>query len=120
MNQVTQAAFHAAPDVDLEAAPTEARARTTGATASDISLTLHRDLVGIERDWRAFEDEADCTVFQTFDWLATWQLHIGGRSGVTPAIVVGRQDGRILFMLPFALEAGAVRRVTWLGSYLCN
>ena len=39
-----------------------------------------------------------------------------------PAIVIGRHEGAILFLLPFALEAvrGLVRKVTWLGSYLCN
>ena len=30
-------------------------------------------------------------------------------------------QGAILFLLPFALEAdGFVRKITWLGSYLCN
>ena len=42
-------------------------------------------------------------------------------SGVKPAIVIGRHGGAILFLLPFALEAnGFVRKITWLGSCLCN
>ena len=87
----------------------------------DIFLSLHDDLTEIEREWRAFEERADCTVFQTFDWLATWQRNIGAREGVTPAIVIGRHEGEILFILPFVVEAGGfARRVTWLGSYLCN
>ena len=35
--------------------------------------------------------------------------------------MIGRHEGAILFLLPFALEGDAgLRKVTWLGSYLCN
>ena len=87
-----------------------------------IRITLHEDLVGIEHDWRAFEQHADCTVFQCFDWLAAWQRHIGSRRGVRPAIVVGRDDGgAMLFLLPLAIErAGFACCLTWLGSDLCD
>ena len=67
------------------------------------------------------KSSADCTVFQTFDWLSTWFRNIGVHEGVKPAIVIGRHEGAILFLLPFALEAnGFVRKITWLGSYLSN
>jgi CelD/BcsL family acetyltransferase involved in cellulose biosynthesis len=98
-------------------------ARETAAVAppADIRLSLHDDLAAVEPEWRAFEARADCTVFQTFDWLATWHRHIGTCSGVRPTIVIGRHDGDILFILPLGLEKGGfTRRVTWLGSYLCN
>jgi CelD/BcsL family acetyltransferase involved in cellulose biosynthesis len=86
-----------------------------------VELSLHHDLASIESDWRAFETSADCTVFQTFDWLSTWFRNIGAREGVKPAVVIGRHAGSILFLLPFALETkGFVRKITWLGSYLCN
>ena len=69
-----------------------------------IRIAVYEDLAAIERDWRAFEQIADGTVFQTFDWLSTWQRHIGARNGVRPAIVVGRDaSGAILFLLPLAV-----------------
>jgi CelD/BcsL family acetyltransferase involved in cellulose biosynthesis len=38
-----------------------------------------------------------------------------------PAIVIGRHEGTILFLMPFALEHSAgLRKITWLGSFLCN
>jgi CelD/BcsL family acetyltransferase involved in cellulose biosynthesis len=79
-------------------------------------------LSAIEQDWRAFEPHADCTVFQNFDWLATWQRLIGVRNGVRPAIVVGHDGtGTILFLLPLAVRsAGFARELTWLGSELCD
>jgi CelD/BcsL family acetyltransferase involved in cellulose biosynthesis len=86
-----------------------------------IELSLHDDLASIESDWRSFEEHADCTAFQTFDWLSTWFRNIGVREGVQPAVVIGRHEGTILFLLPFALEVNSLdRKVTWLGSYLCN
>ena len=84
-------------------------------------MSLHHDLDSIENDWRAFEDSADCTVFQTFDWLSAWFRNIGVHEGVKPAVVIGRHGGAILFLLPFALETnGFVRKITWLGSGLNN
>lgn len=99
----------------------DVRAASVSGSRTGIRLSLYDDLAAIEQDWRTFEEGADCTVFQTFDWLSTWQRNIGARQGVTPAIVVGRLGDEVLFMFPFGLEAGgALRRVTWLGSYLCN
>src|SRR5450631_515958 len=98
-----------------------AQARTPAALG-DIRIAVYEDLSAIERDWRAFEPHADCTVFQNYDWLATWQRLIGVRNGVRPAIVVGRDGtGTILFLLPLAVSsAGLARELTWLGSELCD
>jgi CelD/BcsL family acetyltransferase involved in cellulose biosynthesis len=84
-----------------------------------IDLSLHDDLASIEKEWRAFEERADCTVFQSFDWLSTWLGHLGCREGVKPVIVIGRHQGAILFVMPFALDATG-RTLGWLGSSLCN
>jgi CelD/BcsL family acetyltransferase involved in cellulose biosynthesis len=93
---------------------------STGATESPILLSIHHALGAVEQEWRAFEVSAHCTAFQAFDWLAAWQRHIGTRGGVTPAIVIGRSGARVLFLMPLAVEPGLVRRLTWLGSELCD
>jgi CelD/BcsL family acetyltransferase involved in cellulose biosynthesis len=92
------------------------------AVPADIRITVYEDLTAIERDWRAFEPHADGTVFQSFDWLATWQRLIGARNSVRPAIVVGRDvSGSILFLLPLAVRAaGLAREFAWLGTDLCD
>ncbi len=89
---------------------------------SGITLTVHDDLDEIGAQWKRFEQQADHTVFQSFQWLVHWQRHIGMRRGTIPAIVVGRTaDEEILFILQLAVETqGAVRRLTWLGSQLCD
>jgi CelD/BcsL family acetyltransferase involved in cellulose biosynthesis len=91
-------------------------------TRSDIALTIHGDLTAIEQQWKTFQQHADCTAFQTFEWLSAWQSHIGRRSKTLPAIVLGRtRDGELLFILQLAIETtGLVRRLTWLGSELCD
>lgn len=109
--------FAVAPPA-AERAPAQAPAAALG----DVRIDVYEDLAAIERDWRAFEPQADCTVFQSFDWLAAWQRHIGVLNGVTPAIVVGRDGaGAIQILLPLAVRnAGIVRELTWLGSELCD
>jgi len=88
----------------------------------DIYLRVHDDLDEVCREWRSFEQHADHTVFQSIDWLANWQRHIGALQKLVPAIVIGREaDGEILFILPLAVEAlGPIQRLTWLGSRLCD
>ncbi len=119
MTQATQAAFDRHVDADVSKRAGAIARSVTGLPAG-ILLSYHDDLSGIEQDWRGFEQRADCTAFQTFDWLSTWQRHIGAREGVKPAIVVGRQDGAVLFILPLALVPGRLRRVTWFGDFLSN
>jgi CelD/BcsL family acetyltransferase involved in cellulose biosynthesis len=104
------------------AAADYARARSQQALLGEISLTVYEDMPAIEREWREFEQRADCTVFQTFDWLASWQRHIGARSGAQPAIVVARAAaGTILLIVPLSIRsAGFARELTWLGADLCD
>src|ERR1700759_4359736 len=118
----TQAALERRIDV-LDAQPEHRRdtpaAAAHGSAPLPVDLSLHDDLASIENDWRAFEERADCTVFQTFDWLSTWHRHIGVREGGKPVVVIGRHQGAILFVMPFAFDAGA-RKIEWLGTSLCN
>jgi CelD/BcsL family acetyltransferase involved in cellulose biosynthesis len=85
-------------------------------------LFVSHDIFELEVEWRRFEQTADCTVFQSFDWLATWQKHVGACTGTTPAIVVGRDAANeILFILPLATRrAGLLTHLTFLGRDLCD
>ena len=89
---------------------------------SGIHLEIHGELNDVEQEWKEFEQHADRTVFQSFDWLAAWQRHIGTRRGAVPAIVFGRDgDGQLLFILQLAIERRRLaRQLTWLGSELCD
>ena len=122
MGQATQAAFDARIGLDLGQASGNARALPANVAGAGIRLSIHEDLAAIEQDWRAFEQHADCTAFQSFEWLSMWQRHIGARSGVMPAVVCGRDAaGVLVFVFPLAVEPrGALRQLTWLGSRLCD
>lgn len=86
-----------------------------------IDIAIYYQLDAVEAEWRAFEQDADCTVFQTFDWIAAWCRHIGPLLRTQPAIVIGRDmAGTPLFILPLAVTPGTIRRLTWLASDLCD
>src|SRR5262245_46670277 len=85
-----------------------------------IDIAIYHRLEDVEPVWRQFEQSADCTAFQSFDWLAAWCRHIGSLSRAQPAIVVGLHANETLFIFPLAVTPGAVRRLTWLGSDLCD
>ena len=115
-------AFKEATAPQAADAAVAARELRRGRLPTQVRLSIYRELSVIEHDWRRFQEVADCTVFQTFDWLATWQKHIGLRRGVKPVIVVGRfADGGIAFLLPFCLDRHrGQRRLRWLGQDLCD
>jgi CelD/BcsL family acetyltransferase involved in cellulose biosynthesis len=120
MAQMKHAVFDARIDAKLPDLKGDIDISAIGLLA-DIRLSLHFDLLEVESDWRDFEKEADCTAFQNFDWLSIWYRHIGTRERVKPAIVVGRHNGSIIFILPLAFTARTgLRRVAWLGGSLCN
>jgi CelD/BcsL family acetyltransferase involved in cellulose biosynthesis len=86
--------------------------------AEPVHLCVYGSLAELEPVWRDFESFADATVFQSFDWLASWSRHIGRLKNTRPALVIGRRaDGELLFLLPFGVEPhGPVSVLTWLGS----
>ena len=89
---------------------------------SDLSTHIFSELSAVESEWRQFERTASCTAFQTFDWLAAWQKHIGERRGVHPVVAVGFfADGETAFILPLCVMHGhLVGRLCWLGQDLCD
>jgi CelD/BcsL family acetyltransferase involved in cellulose biosynthesis len=91
------------------------------AEPAPISLSVHHDFAAVEQDWRRFEATADCTPFQTFDWLFAWQRHVGTAKGVTPAIVIARRGDQVLLLLPLGIARhGFARILTFLGDVLCD
>jgi len=74
---------NAAPATDVALPACAALSASRRDAPRDLSLRIHGDLIAVEAEWRGFEQVADCTVFQTFDWLAAWHRHIGLRAKST-------------------------------------
>ena len=116
-----RASFDIAADLPSTISPPLAALEPSDTSAS-VTLELREDLTSLEPEWTAFQRTAACTVFQTFEWLAKWQQHVGTLRGTRPAIMLGRDaHGVLLLILPLAVEKrGPTRRLTWLGSDLCD
>jgi CelD/BcsL family acetyltransferase involved in cellulose biosynthesis len=106
----------------FEAGSDAAACRTDAASdaAAKLEFTLYGRLEPIESEWRRFERHADCTPFQTFDWLSTWQRHIGRRAHVQPVIALASfADGSTACILPLGIDCcRGARRLCWLGQDL--
>jgi CelD/BcsL family acetyltransferase involved in cellulose biosynthesis len=122
MAQLVHARLNTAVEAVRPQATGGAGDRAANVLPGHVRLTVYEDLSAIEQPWRDFEKVADGTVFQSFEWLACWQHHIGVRAGVRPAIVVGHDAaGDILFLLPLSVRpTRVVRELAWLGSDLCD
>lgn len=99
-----------------------AASRANAVASDELDLAIHYDLAGAEPAWRELQANGECTVFQTFEWLSTWQRHVGVLNDVLPCIVVARDaSGRTVLILPLAIhKVGVARELTWFGSDLCD
>ncbi len=88
----------------------------------EIKFKIYRSLEAVKSEWRHFEQFADCTGFQAFEWLAGWYRHVGRIAGFVPVIAVGHfAGGETALIVPLAAEPGrAVRRLCWFGQDLCD
>jgi CelD/BcsL family acetyltransferase involved in cellulose biosynthesis len=120
MAQATPILIHARAEHREAPAHPQFRRDAHSAGQSPFQISVTDDLSAVEREWRTFEQYADCTAFQSFDWLQTWQRCIGVRAGVVPAIVVGRRaGGELAFIFPLAIEQSRFAvRLTFLGREL--
>lgn len=105
---------------DARADAAACRTEQITAAPGPLKLAIHDNFAVIEALWRRFERAADCTPYQTFDWLAAWQRHVGVCEGARPVIAVATfADGEPAFLLPLAVEpSGRARRLCWLGQDL--
>lgn len=118
MSRAVSASLNAHDDLVLAARASAPLRRAAGAP---LVLSVHQDIAEIANEWRAFAELADGTVFQTFEWLESWQRHVGALSDVRPAIVVGRAADAILFIMPLATRPAVFgRELVFLGSELCD
>ena len=107
---------------EAETAPVAGAARVRLAGVSgDVRLVIYDDLAAAEPAWRAFERDAQGSVFQTYEWLSVWQRHVGAMQGVQPAIVIAQDAaGAPLALFALSVRGGFVRELTWLGTDLCD
>jgi CelD/BcsL family acetyltransferase involved in cellulose biosynthesis len=89
--------------------------------AMPIRLQIFTNLAAAEPHWRGFEQTAEYTVFQTFDWSQKWYDNIGISKKLTPVIILGSVEGGPCFLFPLAIERVAgVRSLVWLGVDLAD
>lgn len=82
-----------------------------------LSITVHSDMRAMERAWRQLEADPWNSMHQAFDWCYAWvKTH-----GHPIAIVEGRLQGVLAFLLPLEIESRAsVRTAQFIGSGFTN
>lgn len=90
-------------------------ARTDGDLG--LIITVHSDMRSVERAWRLLEADPWNSMHQAYDWCYAWvKTH-----GNPLAIVEGRLDGTLAFILPLEIERHAtVRTAQFIGSAFTN
>lgn len=89
--------------------------------AAGLEISVHSDPDAIESVWQAFERTALMSVYQRFDWVRAWCRHAAPGLGIEPALVLGLEHGRPLFLLPLGKRKSHLGvEVGWLGCSHVN
>ena len=83
------------------------------------SIDIVHDLAAAEGIWRGLENaQTSFTPYQRFDFLSSWQRHVGTREGLAPFIVIAYDAERHpLLLLPLALRhAYGARCASFMGG----
>lgn len=92
-----------------------------GASGAEIARRLtverHTDARAVETEWRLLEATGIGTIFQRFGWVESYVRHVAPHTGLEPAYLLGRLDGRPAFLLPLGVKKhGPARLAQWLGG----
>jgi len=88
-----------------------------------VAVEFHRDVAAAAPVWHRLKSEgALATPYQTYDFLAAWQRHVGRIGGVTPLVVTAYgPTGRPLLLWPFGhIDRGPCRVLQFLGGKHAN
>ncbi|MCC8933817.1 GNAT family N-acetyltransferase [Rhizobium sp. 'Codium 1'] len=85
--------------------------------AGELTLAIHHQMEPVEASWRQLEADPWNSLHQGYDWCRAWvQTH-----DHPLAIVEGRLDGQIAFLLPLEIDRQfLVRRAQLVGSPFTN
>lgn len=117
------ASLRAAPtDLDQTDLDQKAPARDRAAAPTAVlELRIVESFAEIEPEWRAFERDAQMSVYQGFRWLELWHRHIGRHEVERLLLVVGTRAGKPAFIWPMGVwRSGPLRVARWLGGKFNN
>lgn len=77
--------------------------RPAGGDAVFSWISRPEDLIPLHGEWRALADRTGADIYLTPEWFSVWWEHFG--AGRELACLVAREDGRLIGVLPFCLDA---------------
>jgi CelD/BcsL family acetyltransferase involved in cellulose biosynthesis len=115
--QIRHDAMAFAEDLPREGVAAEPSKAVLDTGAGRLSLTVHHRMAPLERAWRELESDPWNSLHQGYDWCRAWvETH-----GHPLAIVEGRLNGEIAFILPLEVERHfLVRNAQFIGSAFTN
>ncbi len=108
--------------VDINLSSQNHAAAASARSEAFARVEIYRDFAAAEAVWRAFEQTADLTPYQRFDFLHLWQQHVGTKEGVAPLIAVAFDaNNEPLCLLPLGkFSRGPFRIACYLAGKHAN
>lgn len=86
-------------------------------SAFGLTVEIHSRPTEMAGEWRAFQAHAAGGPHQTYEWIDVWLSAHPASAAVEPAIVICRDAGRCVAVLPFAIRRHfGCATLEWLGA----
>ena len=88
--------------------------------SSDLEISIHCNIDSLETEWRELENDANISIYQRFDWVTNCISTFELKSDFQSMVVAGRMNGKLIFVLPLAVQNGWLRKIHWIGGSHSN
>ena len=86
-----------------------------------LKIELHSSFSLVEKSWLNLEGKALPSPFQRLSWIKSLMRNLDQTQSVQPLFLSGYWEGKLILAMPLALESDILgKRVTWLGSDICD
>lgn len=100
---------------------TRPTARTDIAMLSEmIDIGVYDRIESIREEWLEAEKRSQISVYQRYEWVESYLRSQQSNKQIQPFIIVGRFEGKTVFILPCEIHGGLFRRLKFIGGSHVN
>lgn len=88
--------------------------------ANAIDISIHDGIQGLQKTWEDAQSKSSISVYQRYGWIKEYLKATQSSRKITPFIAVGKFNGEVVFILPFAIKGSVIKRMKFIGGSHVN
>lgn len=88
--------------------------------ANAIDISIHDGIQGLKEIWENVQSNSPISVYQRYGWIEEYLKATMLSNKIKPFIAVGKFNGEVVFILPFAITGKIIKRIQFIGGSHVN